>query len=140
MFSVIVLAISFVAFAQAHGDHSHDQQPIPPDADWATRHMAEEHHITSFDAGAFFNLHDYEGTNEWTEDDILITYGLKDESTNHISQAEKDKAVQTVIDLYDRDHSNTISFAEFVMGDVNGVKLPDFGFGPGHHGDDEYGM
>lgn len=35
----------------------------------------EEHHINSFDAGAFFNLHDYDSTNEWTPDDILKTYG-----------------------------------------------------------------
>ena len=127
LFSILIPAFGLVALAQAHGDHGLDQQPFPPDADWATRHMAEEHHINSFDAGAFFNLHDYEGTNEWTEDDILITYGLKDSSTSHIPQAEKDKAVQAVIDLYDKDHSNTISHAEFVMGDLNGVKLPDFG-------------
>lgn len=81
---------------------------------------------------------------------------MKHESTNHISQADKDKAVKAVIDLYDRDNSGTISFAEFVAGDAQGIKLPDFGkrlytdgfaqtktnsikgFGPGHHGDDEY--
>lgn len=99
---------------------------------------AEEHHINSFDAGSFFNLHDYNSNNEWAREDILKTYGLKDESTNHIPQQQKDEAVQKVIDLYDADRSGTISFAEFVIGSGKGLQLPDFGFGPGHHGDDEY--
>ena len=100
--------------------------------------LIEEHHITSFDAGSFFNLHDYDSSNEWTPEDILKTYGLKDSSASHISQSEKENAVQKVISLYDRDKSGTISFAEFVTGDAQGIKMPDFNFGPGHHGDDEY--
>lgn len=31
-----------------------------------------------------------------------------------------------------------MSFAEFTIGHAHGIKLPDFGYGPGHHGDDEY--
>ncbi|RMY27282.1 hypothetical protein D0866_10265 [Hortaea werneckii] len=100
--------------------------------------VPEEHHITSFDAGSFFNLHDYDSSNEWTAEDLLKTYGLKDESTKHISQADKDKAVQEAIKTFDRDGSGTISFAEYTIGSAQGLKLPDFGFGPGHHGDDEY--
>ncbi|EMC91678.1 hypothetical protein BAUCODRAFT_126673 [Baudoinia panamericana UAMH 10762] len=133
---IALTIIALLELALAHGGH--EQQPIPADADWATRHMAEEHHITSFDAGAFFNLHDYDSSNEWTREDILKTYGLKDESTHHISQAEKDAAVDKVIALYDRDLSGSISFAEFTIGDAQGLKMPDFGYGPGHHGDDEY--
>lgn len=100
--------------------------------------LTEEHHITSFDAGSFFTLHDYDSSNEWTAEDILKTYGLRDESTNHISALEKGRAVKKVIDLYDRDLSSTISFAEYTIGEAQGIRLPDFGFGPGHHGDDEY--
>jgi len=132
----VLALVALASYVQAHGGH--EQQPIAADADWATRHMAEEHHITSFDAGSFFNLHDYDSSNQWSPDDILKTYGLKDESTNHISQEEKDKAVQQVIDTFDRDKSGTISFAEYTVGIAQGLKLPDFGFGPGHHGDDEY--
>jgi hypothetical protein len=98
----------------------------------------EEHHITSFDAGSFFNLHDYDSSNSWTFDDLMKTYGLKDESTNHIAYAEKEKAINSVIELFDKDRSGTVSFAEFTIGDAHGIKLPDLGFGPGHHGDDEY--
>lgn len=35
-----IIALAFVAYTQAHGGH--DQQPVAPDADWATRHMAGE--------------------------------------------------------------------------------------------------
>lgn len=133
---VAAIAALLLRHAQAHGGH--EQQPVAADADWATRHMAEEHHITSFDAGSFFNLHDYDSTNEWTLEDLLKTYGLKDESTNHIAQAEKENAMRRVIEMYDRDASGTVSFAEYTIGEAQGIKLPDFGWGPGHHGDDEY--
>jgi hypothetical protein len=43
-----------------------------------------------------------------------------------------------VLDLYDADKSGGISFAEFTIANAKGVVLPDFGMGPGHHGDDEY--
>lgn len=130
------LAALSLGHAQAQGGH--DQQPVAADADWTTRHMAEEHHITSFDAGSFFNLHDYDSTNEWTLEDLLKTYGLYHESTDHIAKDQKERAMKQVIDLYDRDGSGTISFAEYTIGEAQGTKLPDFGYGPGHHGDDEY--
>lgn len=46
--------------------------------------------------------------------------------------------MQKVISLFDRDGSGTISFAEYTIGIARGLALPDFGYGPGHHGDDEY--
>jgi hypothetical protein len=42
------------------------------------------------------------------------------------------------MDLFDADRSGTISYAEYLVGVSKGLKLPDLGFGPGHHGDDEY--
>lgn len=68
----------------------------------------------------------------------MKTYGLMDESNRHVSQQEKDSAVQKIIQLYDRDQSGSISFAEYTIGEAQGIKLPDLGYGPGHHGDDEY--
>lgn len=120
----------------AHGDH--EQMPIPADADWATRHMIEEHHISTYDAGAFFNLHDFDGSGQWTTEDIGKMYGMYHVSTASIEQNAKLDAIRKVLDLFDRDRSNSISMAEFIIGDGQGIKLPDFGFGPGHHGDDEY--
>ncbi|KAF1964148.1 secretory pathway protein-like protein Ssp120 [Bimuria novae-zelandiae CBS 107.79] len=127
--------------AAAHGDHNdHDghQIVIAPDTDWATRHMAEEHHISAFDAGTFFTLHDYDSTGLWTAVDIRRTYGLADPSTSHISEIKKSLVVATVLDMFDTNKDGSISAEEFRQKDSEGVKLPDFGMGPGHHGDDEY--
>jgi hypothetical protein len=98
----------------------------------------EEHHITSFDAGVFFTLHDYDSSGNWSPDDVRRTYGLMDESTNNVPEEKKADVVRTIMDMYDADKSGTISFAEFTTANAKGVTLPDFGLGPGHHGDDEY--
>lgn len=100
--------------------------------------MAEEHHIANFDAASFFNLHDYDSSGEWTPEDLLKTYGLKDESNANTADWTKEKAIKGVIALFDKDLSGTVSRQEFVEGDRAGLKLPDLGYGPGHHGDDEY--
>ena len=98
----------------------------------------EEHHISGFDATAFFNLHDYDSTGVWTSVDIKRTYGLTDPSTSHISNTKKDMVVQTVLNMFDTNKDGEISLSEFLQKDSENVKLPDFGMGPGHHGDDEY--
>ncbi|KAK4617988.1 hypothetical protein CLAFUW4_11849 [Fulvia fulva] len=139
--SLATVALASLAIhVQAHGGHlAHDPAPsVAADADWATRHMAEEHHIAQFDAGSFFNLHDFDQTNEWTHDDLYKTYGLHHESTNHITKTQKDAAIADIIKTFDRDLSGTISFAEYTIGVAQGLILPNLGWGPGHHGDDEY--
>lgn len=68
----------------------------------------------------------------------MKTYGGMDKSTDHIPLEEKERAIQKVIEMYDRDKSGTISFAEYTVGEAQGLKLPDIGWGPGHHGDYEY--
>lgn len=135
----LFLILSTLLFTStAHGDHGHDQIPLAADADWETKHMAEEHHISSFDAGVFFQLHDYDNSGQWSQDDIKRTYGLFDASNSNVSEADKSSAVQKVLDLFDTDKSGTISYAEYTIASAKGVKLPDLGYGPGHHGDDEY--
>jgi hypothetical protein len=98
----------------------------------------EEHHISGFDATTFFTMHDYDSTGIWTSVDIKRTYGLEDPSTSHISQTKKDMVVKAVLDMFDIDKDGAISLSEFLLKDSENVKLPDFGMGPGHHGDDEY--
>ncbi|OQO00207.1 hypothetical protein B0A48_13994 [Cryoendolithus antarcticus] len=132
----ILLLFALGAAVQAHS--THDQQPIDPNADWATTHMKSEHHIDSWDAGSFFNLHDYNSNNAWSRSDIAKTLGLLDASTSHLTPTAKDAAVTKVLELFDQDRSGTVSFAEFTIGSAKGIKIPDFGYGPGHHGDDEY--
>jgi hypothetical protein len=40
--------------------------------------------------------------------------------------------------LLDRDKDQRVSKEEWFAFVASGGKLPDFGMGPGHHGDDEY--
>ncbi|KAF2129639.1 secretory pathway protein-like protein Ssp120 [Dothidotthia symphoricarpi CBS 119687] len=133
-----LLLLSCALNVSAHGDGDHSQIVVAPDADWATRHMAEEHHISGFDATTFFNLHDYDSTGIWTDLDIQRTYGLIDPSSSHISTVKKTMVVQTVLKMFDTNRDGAISLAEYLQKDAENVKLPDFGMGPGHHGDDEY--
>ncbi|KAI9803375.1 MAG: hypothetical protein M1833_000893 [Piccolia ochrophora] len=126
-----------LGLAAAHGDHN--QAPLSSDpSDWATTHMAEEHHISNFDAGAFFSLHDFDSTGVWTAKDILRTYGLEDPSTAHVSGERRNQIVTQVLDLVDSNHDGNIEREEWMTFCQSGGKLPDFGLGPGHHGDDEY--
>jgi hypothetical protein len=98
----------------------------------------EEHHVSSFDAGSFFKLHTTGSEPEWTTTDILRMYGLFHESTHHVSDEKRLEVLEQVLALYDKDSSGSISYDEYVSGCEKGIALPDFGLGPGHHGDDEY--
>ena len=65
-------------------------------------------------------------------------YGLDDESNKDTPEAHKAGAVRDVFALYDPDHTGRITRDSWLRGTSSGRKLPDFGLGPGHHGDDEY--
>ncbi|KAI9732103.1 MAG: hypothetical protein M1834_004199 [Cirrosporium novae-zelandiae] len=129
-----LLILSFIVLARAHGG----QAPIAEGSDWATRHMAAEHHVDNFDPGAFFSLHDFDSSGFWTPEEVRRMYGLDDESLKDHSTEAKDKAVMDVFKIFDQDYNGMIGRDEFLQLSREGVKLPDFGFGPGHHGDDEY--
>ncbi|MCJ1275881.1 hypothetical protein MMC21_003686 [Puttea exsequens] len=118
--------------------HGHQVPISSPTDDWATRHMAEEHHISNMDPSAFFTLHDYSNTNIWTPADIRRTYGLDDESTKEVAEERKAEIVRTVVELFDGDGDGVVGREEWLGGWREGKRLGDFGTGPGHHGDDEY--
>ncbi|OOQ89312.1 EF hand domain containing protein [Penicillium brasilianum] len=122
--------------ASAHGSHSNDGQP--PSNDWATRHMMEEHHIEGFDALSFFTLHDYDASDAWTPEEVRKTYGLDDESNRGVSESSKESAIRAVFDLFDPSNTGTISRDAWLKTIAAGTRLPDLGYGPGHHGDLEY--
>ncbi|KAL5341598.1 hypothetical protein BJX70DRAFT_395662 [Aspergillus crustosus] len=123
------------SFVNAHGSHS---SPQDPSADWATRHMQEEHHIDSFDPASFFTLHDYDSSGVWTPEEVRKTYGLDDESNGGLTEERKQEALRDVFKLFDPANTGYISRDNWMRLIADGVKLPDFGFGPGHHGDIEY--
>jgi hypothetical protein len=83
-------------------------------------------------------MHDFSSSGQWSPQDVRRMYGLFDSSTDHVLDSHKVTAVQRVFHTFDKDASGTISKDEFVTAWNGGTKLPDLGFGPGHHGDAEY--
>ncbi|KAI9751279.1 MAG: hypothetical protein M4579_006132 [Chaenotheca gracillima] len=100
--------------------------------------MAEEHHIGNFDGGAFFSLHDFDSSGAWTPDEIQRTYGLEDETAKEVTQEKRDEVPREVLKLMDWNGDGMVDKAEWMRFLDGGGHLPDFGLGPGHHGDDEY--
>ena len=122
--SIVLLALLPTALSHGH------QVPVSDDADWATRHMAEEHHIANLDPSAFFTLHDYDSSGQWSPDEIRRTYGFDDESAKDVPLERKSNSVQEVIGMFDKDGDGGISREEWMEGWVKeGKRLPDFGVG-----------
>ena len=101
--------------------------PAIPDNDWAVKHLAEEHHVDNYNAGAFFLLHDFDSSGGWTHDEVRRLYGLEDESNAAVPEARKQEVVQQVFDLLDENKNGIIEKDEFMRKDAAGVRLPDFG-------------
>ncbi|KAI1174532.1 putative secretory pathway protein Ssp120 [Nemania sp. FL0916] len=137
MLYTVIAAASLLTGVLGHGFH--DQKPMVPDnANWMTKHMAEEHHITDFDPSSFFTLHDFNGNGRWEADEMLRTYGLMDESNRDVPLSKRSEYQQRLLRLIDHNNDGFVSRNEFVAFVANGGELPDLGTGPGHHGDDEY--
>lgn len=101
--------------------------------------LAEEHHATDFDANSFFALHDYDSDGQWEASEIQRTYGLMDESNKHVTDARRQEITDEILRLMDNNKDGVVNRDEFdVFINHEHGTLPDFGTGPGHHGDDEY--
>lgn len=74
----------------------------------------------------------------WTPDEVRRTYGLDDASLKDTPEKTKDDAVMKVMRIFDPSGSGQITKPQFVQRIREGKSLPDFGLGPGHHGDMEY--
>jgi hypothetical protein len=110
--------------------HRQNQKLIP---------NAEEHHLSNFDAGAFFTLHDFDSNGDWNIDEINRMYGLLSEESANIPEDKKAAVAPEVLRLFDENKNGVVEREEFInKSNFQGVRLPDFGLGPGHHGDDEY--
>ncbi|KIX04413.1 uncharacterized protein Z518_05281 [Rhinocladiella mackenziei CBS 650.93] len=134
---VLVASATLLSIGSAHGSPPQEEIANPAD-DWALYHMQEEHHISNFDPTSFFSLHDFNNDGIWTPDEVRRTYGLDDESLQSTPPEVKDKAVRDVFSIFDPASSGAITKDQWLDGIRVGHTLPDFGLGPGHHGDDEY--
>ncbi|KAF3915161.1 hypothetical protein ABW20_dc0104305 [Dactylellina cionopaga] len=143
--TLLLAALSSATAVFAHGSPHRDEHE---DLDWATRHMLTEHHFDTFDPDSFFILHDFDASHTWTHDEILRTYGINPntgfayDDTGHeakeVPWEKREEIVNKVFALFDLDNDAAITKDEFAAGWHDEKRLPDFGFGTGHHGDDEY--
>jgi len=122
------------------GDIPHERgtPSVVPRTDLARIRTNEDTDISNFDPGSFFTLHDFNSDGKWTSDEVRRMYGLDDESLASTPAQTKDDAVNKVFRLFSYLDSGYISRQQFLDKVRAGVRLPDFGLGPGHHGDDEY--
>ncbi|WQF81866.1 Putative EF-hand domain, nucleobindin [Colletotrichum destructivum] len=138
MYTIYLAALALAGSALAHGG-DHSQKPIVDEnADWMTKHMAEEHHMEGWDTASFFTLHDYNSDGVWQGDEILRTYGLFDESNHHVTEEKRFEILHDLMQLLDANHDGHVTRSEWDEFIKTGKTLPDLGMGPGHHGDDEY--
>ncbi|CUS14358.1 unnamed protein product [Tuber aestivum] len=130
----LLLLLPFLLLTTAHTAEPPDQPKT-----WAEQHLEQEHHINNFDPGAFFTLHDFDSSGTWTRDEVLRFYGLSQPDTHtSFSEETRSHVWETILSSMDFDHDGKISMEEFQSFSSGGNTLPDFGLGPGHHGDDEY--
>jgi hypothetical protein len=103
--------------------------------------FTEEHHIANFDPNSFFTLHDFNSDGHWDAAEVRLFYGF-DSDANHESdittEVHKEHAIRDVFALFDPEETGTITKAQWLKHYNEGRRLPDFGLGPGHHGEDEY--
>ena len=138
--SLLPLLLTLIPEIYAHGNH--DKQaplgPVNPENpnDWATVHMASEHHISNFDPTSFFHLHDYDSDGIWEVEEIRRTYGLAAGSTDGMghsgatgnpSEEDKKKVEKDILRLFDKDGDGEIDLKEWQESIKAGKRLPDFG-------------
>jgi hypothetical protein len=124
--SLILPALLALAAALGLGD-ADDKTLADFDNDWATYHLALEHHLDNFDAGAFFSLHDFDGNGGWSPADVRRMYGLEHESARDVGEDRREEVTRDVFALFDADHNGVIERDEFFAKTDEGVRMPDFG-------------
>jgi len=105
--------------------------------------MASEHHIDSFDAPSFFQLHDLNRDGVWDREEIEAIYGVhhvysQKKSKDDIEHQKKaDHIVTTVLGLLDKDKDGKVTQEEFVSVGLDGLPNFDDLGAEGHHYDVE---
>ncbi|BGP38669.1 hypothetical protein JCM10450v2_002619 [Rhodotorula kratochvilovae] len=124
----LLAASAAVTLVAAHGDHAEVEEN--PDATYAELHMAQEHHMDSFDIQAFFHLHDLNRDGVLDRNELESIYGVHHEKRRkgtknlevHTQQATE--IVDAVLAKLDQNRDNVLTMREFVAGGVGG--LPNF--------------
>ncbi|KAL9939360.1 hypothetical protein V8E36_002173 [Tilletia maclaganii] len=109
------------------------------------KHMASEHHIASFDLGAFFALHDLNSDGVLDRSEIEAIYGVhhsksrKHSKTAEIHDEKADFIVKEVLHRLDVNYDGVITKREFYNGGIEGLPtFEQYGKGTlGHHYDEE---
>ncbi|VDB90215.1 unnamed protein product [Peniophora sp. CBMAI 1063] len=161
--SLAVLPLLHLGSVYAHGNHNADAaaksnadaaaEIVPPtdDAlnrvrgpgDYAQRHMAQEHHIDSFDLPSFFTLHDLDRDGMWNKEEIEAVYGMhhtyaKKMSKDEFQHAKKTQAiVGSVLKAMDKDGDEMVSLEEFEAAGIEALPNFDDLGAHGHHYDVE---
>ncbi|GAA5903523.1 nucleobindin SSP120 [Sporobolomyces salmoneus] len=115
-------------FARAHGDHAEIDENS--DYTYAEMHMAQEHHMDSFNIQAFFHLHDLNRDGVLDRNELESVYGVHHEKRKkgakslevHTEQAKE--IVTKVLEKLDENGDGVLTMREFVAGGVGG--LPNF--------------
>ncbi|RXW23037.1 hypothetical protein EST38_g2798 [Candolleomyces aberdarensis] len=133
-----------VELAVAHGGHEHSG----PEAgetiqQYAQRHMSKEHHIDSFDARSFFQLHDLDRDGLWNKEEIEAIYGVhhvysQKKSKDDIEHQKKaDHIVSEVLKILDLNKDGYVSPEELEKVGLDGLPNFDNMGAEGHHYDVE---
>ncbi|KAG6336235.1 hypothetical protein ID866_2854 [Astraeus odoratus] len=142
----VMRAVSALLLLQAaliFGHGGHEEDPNLENADYATRHMATEHHIDSFDLDSFFQLHDLNRDGVWDREEIEAIYGVhhvysQKKSKDEIEHQKKaDHVVETVLQILDKDGDGKITPEEFSAAGFKGLPTFDHIGAEGHHYDVE---
>lgn len=63
---------------------------------------------------------------------------MDDKSAVDVPEEKKSFVAREILRLMDKNGDRLVEKDEFMLYIAAGNTLPDFGLGPGHHGDDEY--
>lgn len=139
-FSLLV----FIELALAHGGHEHGgPESGETIQQYAQRHMSKEHHIDSFDARSFFQLHDLDRDGFWNKEEIEAIYGVhhvysQKKSKDDIEHQKKaDHITKVVLEKLDLDHDGLVSPEELDQVGLDGLPNFDNLGAEGHHYDVE---
>ncbi|GAA5884712.1 hypothetical protein JCM6882_005363 [Rhodosporidiobolus microsporus] len=126
--SLSLPALLAASLARAHGDHA--EVDSNPDATYAELHMAQEHHMDSFDIQAFFHLHDLNRDGILDRNELESIYGVHHEKKRkgtkslEVHTAQAREIVDAVLERLDANRDGVLTMREFVAGGVGG--LPNF--------------